>query len=89
MVERGLKKIVSCACFLLFFHPSLAPHERAKQQINKCSCRQNMPSSVPAGMFSKWRKNIVDVMKWNAEGSQINASLKQNVCTAQLTAADW
>lgn len=61
------------------FHPSLAQHGRAKQQINQIFSRQNALSSGAAVMSSKSRENnIMGVMKWNAEGSQIKARLKQN-----------
>lgn len=82
MFEREKKTMHKLpVMFTICFHPSLAQHARTKQQINKCLSRQNLLCSVAAVMSSKWRKtNIMDEMKWNAERSQINVSLKQNCC---------
>lgn len=91
LLEREYKAMHKLPSLLtICFHPSLAHHARAKQQINKCLSWQNMLRSVPAAMSSKWRKNnIIDEMKWSTERSQVNASLKQNCCTTRLTTARW
>lgn len=47
-----------------------------------------MPSSVSSCSGLQVEKNnAVDVMRWNADRSQINASLQHSSCTTQLT--DW